>query len=378
MKISMIGPVYPYRGGIAYFTTLLAKKLSEAGHDVQMISFKKQYPAWLYPGESDKDHSPGREKVDADYVLTPLNPITWRQTLQAVLSFQPDKVIIPWWVTFWGPAFWHIITCLKRNRINVSVLIHNTMPHEARFWDRFLTRHTLEPADSYIVMTEKEKQRLLALLPDAKNIATASLPIFHAFKHTGLPKTELRRQLGLAEDRNIVLFFGFVRPYKGLHVLIDAMQILEERGSQADLLVVGEFWDQKQPYLTHISQAGLSDRVHIFDSYIPDDEIAAYFEASDVFAAPYVDGTQSAALKTAFGFGLPAVATDVINDDMVVSMGEHCKIVPAGDADSLAKAIETQLRREPQKQSQIDDLVARSWEDMLAAVNTHPQEVHHG
>ncbi len=372
MKITLIGPVYPYRGGIAHFTTLLAKKLIEAGHDLQVVSFKKQYPAWMYPGESDKDHSPGREKVAANYLLTPLNPLSWRKTARAIAAFQPEQVIVPWWVTFWGPAFRSVITRLKKNGFPVTLLIHNTMPHEARPLDRLLARRTLEQADRYIVMTEKEKGRLLDLLPGASNILVAPLPIFHAFKPTPLTRQDARQNLGLPPDQPVLLYFGFVRPYKGLAVLIDALKILSDRGSKAHLLIVGEFWEDKTRYLLQIQTLGLRQQVHIHDAYVPDDKIAPFFKAADLFVAPYIDGTQSAALKTALGFGLPAVVTDVITDGTVQRLPDRCRVVPAGDAGALAEGIREQLQNPILEAGRIEGLIDQSWDAMLSAVAQRP------
>ncbi|NLN70614.1 MAG: glycosyltransferase, partial [Chloroflexi bacterium] len=276
MKIGLAGPVTPYRGGIAHFTTLLAKKLIEAGHDVQVVSFKKQYPAWLYPGENDKDDSPGRERVDAEYLLTPLNPISWYRSVKALLDFQPQQVIIPWWVTIWGPAFRFLTIRLKRRGIPVTILIHNTLPHEARPLDRWLARRALEKADRYVVMTEKEKGRLLSLLPGAKNIWVAPLPIFHTFKPTVLTQPETRQSLGLLTEQLVLLHFGLIRPYKGLGVLIDALKIIIDKGEKVQLLIVGEFWDEKTNYLKQIEALGLEQQVKIFDSYVPDDDIATF------------------------------------------------------------------------------------------------------
>jgi glycosyltransferase involved in cell wall biosynthesis len=371
MRLSLLGPVYPYRGGIAHFTTLLAKKLIEDGHEVQMISFKKQYPAWLYPGESDKDHSPGRIQVDAEYLLTPLNPISWRETVTAIVDFKPQQVILPWWVTFWGPSFRFILTRLKRRRIPVTVLIHNTMPHEGRALDRFLARRTLRLAERYIVMTEKEKGRLLALLPGTQNIHVAPLPIYHAFKPTPLSKEALRQQMDLPDDQPVILYFGIVRPYKGLGVLIDALKVIAERGCKAHLLIVGEFWEDQSQYLSQIHNLSLSDRVHLYDRYIPDDEVAGFFKAADLFVAPYIDGTQSAALKTALGFGLPVVVTDVITDAMIEALPERCRVVRAGNAVGLAEGILEQMRVSTLDAVQIEQIVDQSWEVMLDVVESN-------
>ena len=371
MKITLIGPVYPYRGGISHFTTMLAKKLIAAGHEVQVISFKKQYPAWLYPGESDKDYSPSRERVDAEYLLTPLNPISWHKTSKAIAEFKPHQVIVPWWVTFWGPAFHHIISRLKRQNIPITILIHNTMPHEARPWDRFLARRTLQGGDSFIVMTDKEKNRLLSLMPGTKRINIAPLPICQVFKDPILSKSEIRNQLKLPEDQVVILHFGFIRPYKGLNVLLDAFKMLIEHGAKMHLLIVGEFWEDKMHYLSQIKSLGIGDRIHIYDSYIPDDKVADYFTASDIFAAPYIGGTQSAALKTALSFGLPSVATDAITDAFLVSHPERCLIVPVNNPSALAVGIEKQIKLPIQRPEEIESLVNQSWKDMLAVIDNH-------
>ena len=368
MKIGMVGPVTPYRGGIAHFTTLLAKKLIEAGHELQVISFKKQYPAWLYPGESDRDYSPGRERVDAEYLLTPLNPLSWHRAVKALADFQPQQVIIPWWVTIWGPAFRFLITRLTRRGIPAAMLIHNTLPHEKRAFDRWLARRALEKADRYIIMTEKEKGRLLGLLPEAGKIDIAPLPIDHSFKPTRLSREALRQQMDLPDNQVVILYFGIVRPYKGLGVLIDALKVIADQGNAAQLLIVGEFWEDKAKYLSQIQSLGLTDCVHVYDRYIPDDEVAGFFKAADLFVAPYIDGTQSAALKTALGFGLPVVVTDVITDVIIDSLPERCRVVRAGDAADLADGIMAQIKVSPQTQEQIQRMIAQSWTPMVSVV----------
>ncbi len=367
-KISIIGPVTPYRGGIAHFTTSLALQLSEHGHDLQIISFKKQYPGWLYPGDSDKDHSPGRVKVDAQFILKPLDPISWRRTVKAILDFPPQQVIIQWWVTFWGPAFHTILKRLKRRGIPVTVMIHNTLPHEPRPWDRFLAKKVLSLADRCIVMTEKEKARLLALIPDAPDVRIAPLPIDTSIQRTGMTKSAARQKLGSSLDQKVILFFGFIRPYKGLAVLIDAFKIVSAQEPTAQLWVVGEFWEDKHRTLNQVKTLGLEDRVHFTDRYVPDDEVGLYFEAADLFVAPYTGGTQSAALRTALAFGLPVVLTDVIRDKLTMDLPQRCSVVKAADDAALAKGILDGLQITAQDQAEIEALIDHSWKPMITAV----------
>jgi glycosyltransferase involved in cell wall biosynthesis len=365
MRISLIGPVYPYRGGIAHFTTMLAKKLMEGGHEVQVISFKKQYPAWLYPGKSDKDTSPGRIKVPADYLLTPYDPFTWIQTIRTIKEFEPKKVVFPWWVTIWGPAFRYLIKRLRNSGIQTTFLIHNTTPHEGHFWDPLLAKETLKWADQFIVMSEKEKMRLETLIPDAKNISIVPHPIYDMFKPTSLSKGEIRLKLRLPLDKPVILFFGFIRPYKGLNILIDTLDFIISKGQEVHLLIAGEFWEDRAKYDAQIKTAGLEKYVHIFDYFIPDDEAAEFFEAANLFVAPYTDGTQSGAVKLALGFGLPIVVTDIISDPLIHEVPDLCQIVVANNCNALASGLINAIDSQRMDQDTMELLFNKSWQNLV-------------
>lgn len=370
MKITLIGPVTPYRGGIAHFTTLLAKKLVEVGHDVQVISFKKQYPNILFPGKSDKDNSPGREKVAASYLLKPLDPISWVKTVKTIAAFHPNQIIVPWWVTFWGPAFHQIITQLKRRGFKTTILIHNTIPHEAHFFDRFLTKQTLNTADRYIVMTKNEEFQLKSIISDKdKNIKVIPHPIYNQFPPSLKSKKELRSILNLPENKPTILFFGFIRPYKGLNDLIEAVNILYSKGIEIHLVIAGEFWEKREVYDYQIKTLKLEKIIHIYDQYIPDKEVAKFFQAVDVFVAPHRKGTQSGALKSALGFGLPIVATNIIVDPLIKDLGKQCKIVPPRDPEALSDAILQQLQRSTLDNKTIKMQVDRSWNKMVNIIS---------
>ena len=368
MKITLIGPVYPYRGGIAHFTTLLAQKLRENGHEVQIISFKKQYPQWLYPGESDKDYSETREKVDADFVITPFNPLTWNKTIKLINNHCPDKVIIPWWVTFWGPCFRFILSHLKRQGIVTVGLIHNVVPHEAKVLDHWITKWALEQADHFVVMTNKEKARLQEILTKVKRIDVVPHPIYQQFVPTGKDRAEIQKDLGLPKGKKYVLFFGFVRPYKGLMDLIDSFKLVNEKDRNIHLIVAGEFWGDRNQYVQRIQELGIQNIVHLFEKYIPDDEAAQFFEVSDLFVAPYTGGTQSGAAKMALGFGLPIVITDVIIDELLAGLPERCTIVPAKSPKGLAIAVINNISQPNLDPDEITTLIQKSWDSLINAI----------
>ncbi len=340
MKIVLIGPVPPYRGGIAHFTQALAEKLVLEGHDVLMISYRKQYPEWLYPGKSDKDYSQQKKIMNVAFLFSPLNYLDWRKTLQAIKSYQPDLVIYPWWITFWAPATSWLMSRLRKFCIPACVLVHNAIPHEARWIDKILTKYALKDARSFVTMTEKETERLRKVVHKTSKIETSAHPVYPQFPPSGLTKNEVRKKLGLPSDQPIALFFGFVRPYKGLGVLLDAVGILKRENVKMHLLVAGEFWQGETEYSRQIENLGISNMVTIRADYIPDSEAGLYFESADFFVAPYLDGTQSGSIKQAMGYQLPLAVTDVLTDPIIKENSLDLFIISPGNARALAKALQ--------------------------------------
>jgi glycosyltransferase involved in cell wall biosynthesis len=356
MKISIIGPVFPYRGGIAHFTTFMTRELVSEGHEVQVCSFKRQYPGWLYPGSSDKDPSQDPIRVDARFLLDPIYPWTWESTVRAVDAFAPDLVVFQWWTTFWAPAYAYMSRRFSRKGLRVVYLVHNLIPHEARWFDASLARLALTPAEAFIVQTPKEQSRLLDLLPGSP-VEVCQHPIYSAF--AGQPadqsadKSAARKKLGLSTDTPVILFFGIVRPYKGLVYLIQAVRLLKDRGTDTQLLVAGEFWESEGKYRDLIKQLGLESRVVVSNRYIPNEEIPPLFCAADLFAAPYVEGTQSGAIKLAYGFGLPVISTTVLQEASGPGNQPHAtRLVPPRDSAALADAIQAWIENpSPEKPS---------------------------
>ena len=347
MRVTLIGPVYPYRGGIAHYSAQLVQALEAAGHSVDTISFKRQYPGWLYPGASDRDPSQDGLRVKADYLLDPLYPWTWMKALQRISKQSPDLVVIQWWTTFWALAFAYLAAGLRRKGIRVVFIIHNVFPHEARFFDRPLAKLSLKQGSAFVAQTEREKERLLALLP-GRRVALCTLPVYSVLAGKCIPLREARRKLGLAENTPVLLFFGIVRAYKGLKVLVEALAQLGEAEHSPILLVVGEIWEDKNGYRQLISRLGLEKRVRLEDRYVPDEEAALMFSAADMMVAPYIGGTQSGAVGMALGCGLPMVVSEVVAAGIAPENRANVSVVPAGDVTALAEAIRKVLheRRE--------------------------------
>ena len=342
MQIVIVGPVFPIRGGIAHHTGLLANALSNQ-HNVTVISFCRLFPRWLYPGREQRDTNIMNLRLNIQYVLDSLNPITWWRTVLLIRSLKPSVVIFQWWVTFLAPVFTFIAWWLKRRGVTRIFIIHNVLPHETRIWDPLLARMALHLGNLCIVQSENQKKKLVELLPQA-NVELVDMPIFDLFAGQQISKEKARERLSLPQEEKIALFFGFVRKYKGLEFLISALALLRDRGYPVKLLVVGEFWEGEEKYRSDIAELGLEQLVVIINRYVPNEEVPVYFCASDVFVAPYIGGTQSAVIKTAMAFGLPIVLTDLIADEHKT---DGLWVVPPQDSGCLAKAISEALSATP-------------------------------
>jgi glycosyltransferase involved in cell wall biosynthesis len=338
VNLALVGPVYPHRGGIAHYTTRLYQELIEQGHQVSLYSFKRQYPRWLFPGRTDRDPSALILRADGDRKVDTLNPVTWWAAARAIRSQQPDALILQWWVPYFAPLWMLLARVVRRAGIRVTFVCHNVLPHEQRPWDVWLVRLTLRKGDGFIVQSSGEREQLLKLLP-RRRVEVAPMPVFDMFANRSIPQYEARRQLAVPDGVPILLFFGFVREYKGLRHLLDALSIVRTELTEVRLLVVGEFWHDRQSYIDQIARLEMQQNVIIVDRYVPNEELPVYFGAADVVVLPYTHATQSAVVQLAFGFGLPVITSRVGGLPELVTQGETGLLVKPGDPESLADAI---------------------------------------
>ena len=373
MRVVLIGPVYPYRGGIAHYTAHLAQALREAGHFLLLVSFKRQYPQWLFPGQSDRDPSSHPLKVQgAQYWIDPLNPFTWLTTFRRIRAYGPQAIIQQWWTPFWAPV-WFALGAWNSlcGRSPLIVLCHNVLPHESHWWDAGLAKIVLRWGTGFITQSLAEKDLLLRLLPGARAVVCPH-PAYDLLADQRLPREQAREQLRLPEDAPVLLFFGIVREYKGLLDLLTALPQVRERLGDVLLVVAGEFWDDAGPYRRAIRRLGIEDAVVLDARYIPNEEVAVYFSAADLLVAPYRRVTGSGTVQLAVGFGLPVVTTRVgglaedgrDNDEM---------LVPPADPKALAEAIIAHFRSLETCQSSVPKK-RRSWEQVVAAVEDLARE----
>jgi glycosyltransferase involved in cell wall biosynthesis len=339
MTLSLIGPVYPYRGGISHFTSSLTRAFCELNIDLQVISFKRQYPKWLYPGESDLDPSQVHDSIPAEFILDPLEPHTWLKASKSILAHKSNLAIIEWWTIFWAPAYYMLCKYMRRRGVGIIFLIHNVLPHEQKSWDQIVTKLVLTQGDGFLVQTERERQKLVEIIGVHDNIRVQHHPIYDFNRSDKISKKQARQILGLPEDAPIILFFGIVRPYKGLGILLESLHVLNQSGNYF-VVVAGEFWQNENEYQLQIQRLGLDDHVKIFNYYIPNEELPIFFTAADIFTAPYLEGTQSGTTSMAIGFGSKIVVSDKVARGITEENLSSIVTVPAGDPAALAEGIQ--------------------------------------
>lgn len=370
-KLAVVGLSYPYRGGISHFSTLQVRALRRR-HDVSFLTLSRQYPDFLFPGQTQFDYSARTLVEPNDRIIDTLNPLTWLAAARRLNREQPDLIIFQWWHPFFAPCFGSIVRLLRAPlRRRVCFLCHNVMPHEGNPLQTLLTRYAFPGAGFYIVHSEQDRRQLEALRPRA-TIRKGCHPTYSEFA-TGSTsdKREARRALGIAEDRRTMLFFGLVRNYKGLKYLIEAVPRVRQ-AFDCHLLVVGEFYDDKASYLELIDRLGLREVITVVDRYVPNEEVERYFSAADVAVLPYTSATQSGIVQVAYGLNTPVIVTRVGGLPEVVDDGRTGFVVAPEDAGALAGAIvryyeggfESQFREEIARQANRFD-----WDEEVAQVD---------
>ena len=335
MKILLFGPAYPLRGGMAHFIALLYTNLTQRGHEVEIINFKRQYPKILFPGKTQEESGEAGLPVPSTVLIDSINPFNWILQGLKLRDRNADLVISTFWLPFLAPSSGTIHAMLRNKKTKTLTILHNLIPHEKRPGDMLFTRWLIRFTDYFIAQSASVEKDLLHLVPGARYKRVA-LPMFSLFKDR-IPKTEARKILGITDEK-VILFFGYIRPYKGLHVLIDAMKILKKKVN-LQLLVCGEFYGDEEKYREHMKVAGIEDGTTVISDYIPNENVHLYFSAADVVVQPYLSATQSAIAQIAYFFSSPIIATNVGALPEVVVNERSGLIVPPNDPESLANAI---------------------------------------
>lgn len=338
MKIAVLGPSAPYRGGIAHHNNMLVRSLRERGHDVDMITFSRQYPAFLYPGAFQEERGREFEDIAAERLLDSMNPLGWRRVAAEISGRDYDLVINRFWIPLFGYMFGSIARRLGGGSSGGRVLtvVDNLLPHESRPGDRWLTRFQFRYCNGVITQSGTVSRQFAEQFPEIPEILIPH-PVYEHFGRS-IGRDAARRQIGIGEGP-VLLFFGFVRKYKGLDLLLEGMPAILERVPDVRLLVVGEYFDDQSEYSRIIDRLGIASQVDIVDRYIPNEEVPVWFSAADLLVLPYRSATNSGIVQIGYNFSLPSIVTDVGSLSEVVVDGHSGIVVPDAAPDTLADAV---------------------------------------
>jgi glycosyltransferase involved in cell wall biosynthesis len=312
-KIVIIGPAHPLRGGLATFNQRLAKEFKNEGHTCSIWSFSLQYPSFLFPGKTQHTHDPAPEGIPIHTVINSINPFNWIRTGNRLGKEKPDIVLVRFWLPLMGPALGTILRKVRKNKhTRIICIADNVIPHEKRIGDRSFTRYFLKSCDAFITMSEKVMNDL-RLFEKTKPAVLTHHPLYDTFGNI-VSKQEARKHIGLAGNEKIILFFGFIRKYKGLDLLLESIAYLKNIKPETlnfKLLVAGEFYEDPKPYRQLIEKLGIEDHLVLRTEFIPDSEVKYYLCAADAVIQPYRNATQSGVTPLAYYFEKPMIVTNV-------------------------------------------------------------------
>ena len=336
-KIVIIGPGHPLRGGLATFNQRLAKEFNLSGHNCSLYSFSLQYPSFIFPGTTQFTDEPAPENLVIHTVINSINPFNWLKIGNRLKKERPDIIIVRFWLPLMGPALGTILRRVRKNKhTKIICIADNVIPHEKRFGDKSFTKYFLKSCDAFITMSDKVMNDLRGF-EKTKAARLVSHPLYDNFGAI-LPKSEARKQLGLQQSENIILFFGFIRKYKGLDLLFEAMAVEKIRSSGIKLLVAGEFYEDARQYKDQIEQLGINEQLILRTDFIPDSEVKYYLCAADAVIQPYRNATQSGVTPLAYHFEKPMVVTNVGGLPSLVPDGK-VGIVVEPDPTAIAEGI---------------------------------------
>jgi glycosyltransferase involved in cell wall biosynthesis len=337
-KVIIIGPAYPLRGGLATFNQRLAKQFTDEGHECAIVSFSLQYPSFLFPGTTQYSSDPAPGDVTIHTLINSVNPMNWLSVGNKLRKWKPDLIVVRYWLPFMGPALGTILRRVRKNKHTKIVCIaDNVLPHEKRMGDIPFTKYFLKAPDAFVTMSEKVLGDLRKF--SNKPAQLVQHPLYDNFGEA-ISKEEARSFLGLDAADKIVLFFGFIRQYKGLDLLLKAMADERIRKENIKLLIAGEFYDDEKPYLQLIKENNLEQQVILKTTFISDSEVRYYLCSGDCVIQPYKNATQSGVTPLAYHFEKPMIVTNVGGLPSLVpheKVGLVCEPKPEAIAEAILR-----------------------------------------
>lgn len=309
-KVVIIGPGHPLRGGLATFNQRLSTEFTRNNYDCTIYSFSLQYPSFLFPGKTQYTNEPAPEGITIYSAINSINPFNWIRIGNRLKKEKPDIIVVRYWLPFMGPALGTILRRVRKNKhTKIICIADNVLPHEKRPGDKIFTRYFLKSCDAFITMSEKVMQDLRVFQKD-KPAQLIRHPLYDSFGEI-ISKEEARNKLNINKEDPVILFFGFIRKYKGLDLLLEAMADERIGEKKIKLMVAGEFYEDEKPYRELIDKLNISDRLILRTDFIPDSEVKYYLCAADAVVQPYRNATQSGVTPLAYHFEKPMIVTNV-------------------------------------------------------------------
>jgi glycosyltransferase involved in cell wall biosynthesis len=337
MKVIILGPAHPYRGGPATFNDRLAQQFKDEGHTVDIITFRLQYPRLLFPGKTQYTNAPPPEGIKIVRLLNTVNPFNWIATGLKIKKARPDILLLRFWLPFMGPSLGTVARIVRSNKhTRVICIFDNVVPHEKRAGDKILTRYFTNSINGAIVMSQSVFDDLKLFRSDIPVILSPH-PLFDNYGPLVLRDIAIK-SLNLQSENSFILFFGFIRAYKGLDLLIKAFADTRLRNRKLKLLVAGEFYENDAPYRSLIKEHNLENEIILFDRFIKDEEVPLFFSVADLIVQPYKSATQSGVTQIAFYYEKPMLVTDVGGLREIVADG-RCGYVVKPEPEYIADAI---------------------------------------
>lgn len=367
MKITLVGTAYPYRGGLALYNERLMEEFQKQGHDVSINTFSLQYPNFLFPGKTQYAKWDKPNKFSINRTVNSINPINWIRTGLKIKKQRPDILIFKYWLPFFSPCFSIISKIVKLNKYTrVIVIVDNIIPHEKRPFDNMLTKYFIRHIDGFVAMSQSVYDDI-AKFNTTKPKILSPHPLFDNFGKS-IDKKVAMRKLNLKEDNINFLFFGLIREYKGLDILIEAMADKRLKKFPIKLLVAGEFYDDSKPYYERVKKLNLGDIISFDPRFIPDEEVKDYFCSTDLVVQPYKTATQSGVTQIGYHFEKPMLVTNVGGLAEIIPNGKVGYVVepnPESIADAL---VEYCIKRPDFSQGIKEEKKKYSWTRMTQAV----------
>lgn len=370
MKIIIVGTTYPFRGGLAAFNERLAREYIQQGHEVEIFTFSLQYPSFLFPGKTQFSSEEAPTDLKIHRTINSVNPLSWMLTGRKIKKLNADKVIFCYWMAFIAPCFGTIARIVRSPKTEIVALIHNMIPHEPTILDKLFPKYFVNAMDGFVAMAD-------SVIEDVKHFDAYDKPKIVSphpiYDHYGalLDKKDAAIKLGLYDQNAYILFFGFIRQYKGLDLLLEAFADERLRKFPLKLIVAGEFYENPEPYLSQIAKLKLGNFVELRTVFIPDSEVRNYFSVADIVAQPYRTATQSGVSQIAYHFEKPMLVTNVGGLAEIVPHGKVGYVVdvePAQIADALVDFYENKRADEFIENIKTEKL-KYAWSQMTEAIN---------